>query len=214
MGRSTRPVAPVVVKLCSIFRKLPLRVTDRKVLLEQAQWLALAAEISRANDHPTHKAVGTRKGADELAALANALLAATRTIGELHEEAAKAMAAALGHPHQLAQFRKELILVHRAAADAVDRMDGGPQTRAPSGARKKKVAKDVTRWAADAFRSLTGLPVTRRFRSSDVTESLEDVGPYGPFHDYLTDVFAALDIKAKADPMIKDLLMAKSRPSE
>ncbi len=203
-------VPHVIKKLCDAFRGLPNVMADEEKLRDQANFLAMAVEISRANHRASSRPGGTRRAIKQLAALANELASVAKRLGELPAEAQKALVEASGGYAKLSQFQREVLNFHRATSYAIGSLEAGVQSKALVGRRELKVAKDVTNLAAAVFESLTGKAVTRRERSGDTTDTPEEAGPYGPFHDFLTEVLRIFGIKAKADPMIRDL-MAKTR---
>lgn len=204
-------LVPVVVrKLCDEFRKLPLIVDDEAVLREQAQLLAMAVETSRANHRASHRYVGTRNAVKVLQVLADDLAFAAKGLGELPAEAEKRLTEVSGGYAKLSEFQRQIINLQRIVVYAAGSLEGGTPTKPSTGAREKKIAKDITRWTAAIYVSLTGLKVARRSRPSDLADNNKEAGPYGPLHDLLIAVFSVFDVKAKPDSMIKSL-MEKTR---
>jgi hypothetical protein len=94
---------------------------------------------------------------------------------------------------------REWLQLRRLLESAADRARIAAQARKPlsevsenRGRPPSDIADAITTEAANAYQELTGLIAARRV-------DWESGQPVGPFHDFLTEIFAALDIQSSPD---------------
>jgi hypothetical protein len=190
---------PSVEKVRAVLANLPV-VEDRRPTIDQyANIIALSALLAEINDQPMAHAAGTKKALKELYQAGKAGFILARTLNGMHNEAHIAISSALGDEKRFIDFQYELFRVTKAVYTAHRELTQRSIELGTTGAPQKASAKKVTEDAAEIYEFLTGKEPTRRGK---------DGKAYGPFHDFLKDIFSALDIDASAESQAK-LLMEK-----
>ncbi len=145
---------------------------------------------------PETQRIGARRTRAELAKLSDCAEEIVKTMNGAHRETNALIEAALPKGKNLSQYKRDMAdvfrVLHQADVDAGEITAKGVK---PS----DEFAAEVTRAAADAFTSLTGR------KAAALTKQVPDDGTggskaqdYGPFLDFLNDLYAALQIDASA----------------
>jgi len=189
-------MGPSAVKVHAILKSLPLLENRKDSLIDQANNLAGVAMFASLNHQPMSHRAGTRAAQRELEALAKAGYTLARQLSRMHNEAHVAVAAALGDETRLIDFQYEVFRVTKAVYAARGKMQNAPKVvSALAGRPKKSEAAAITECAAASYEFLTGKRPTTRSKVGTINKSTQGPVPYGPFRDFLADIFAALDIK-------------------
>lgn len=189
-------------RVVGILRKLNPQTPEHE-LKQYALRLHITARLGAIADLPRARNSGGRIASRELATMArHAKKLATQMRG-LHRDALIAFERVENrgglHPILMA---KELLVLADAAMRAQKDMPDTPPHR---GNRPKRQAQEVTRQARTMYERLTGKA------SGRATDAYRNGRPYGPLHDFLTELFTLLQIQASSDAQLKTLLSVPRR---
>jgi hypothetical protein len=199
LKRSPKPPSETEEKIFAAIKSIPIRkdgVTEEHCRA-WANSLNVVAVMAHMNHQlPETKKVGARRTQAELAKLSDYAEKISKTMNRAHRETNALIEAALPKGTDLSQYKRNMNdlfrVLHQADVNAGEITAKGVK---PS----DKFAAEVTRAAAVAFTSLTGRKATV------LTKQVPDDGPegstakdYGPFLDFLNDLYVALQIDASA----------------
>jgi hypothetical protein len=188
-----------------LLRHLPVRDDRRDKIAMEAAGLYFAARMASVNELPRTKRAGGNIALRELEKLAKLANAFGKHIkNNMHLDALEAIDAQPGRRPtiDIVDDMRELLIAIEGAKKII------PKSPPSQDLHAKRQARDVTRYAALRYESLTDKKVKRTpqmVRSNEHLYAKED----GEFHQFLTDVFKLLRINAKAAGQIKSLLAEK-----
>jgi hypothetical protein len=204
-----REPSPIVVRLCEIFRTLPLVVSDQGILREQAEALALAAQLSKLNDRPMSRRAGTHQVMDELEALLKAGDDFAVALARMHINTYGTIVRELGDQIRFYNFIQEFDRIGAAIDASLSKLEHPEGARSRPGRPPAIMASEVTSYAAQIYKFLTGQEPTSRWREIAGAGTGKERGPYGPFLEFLARIFEALEIMASANSQAR--LFARGR---
>src|ERR1700688_1638615 len=202
MNQHTRPRKPpseTEEKIFAAIRSIPILkdgVTEEHCRT-WANVLNGMAVMAHMNHHrPETQKIGARRTQAELEKLSDCTEEIAKTMNGAHRETNALIEAALPRGKNLSQYKHDMNEVFRVLRQAD--VDSGELT-AKGVKPSDKFAAEVTRAAADAFTSLTGRKAAALTKQvpNDGTEGSK-AQDYGPFLDFLNDLYAALQIDASA----------------
>ena len=185
------------------------------------------SEAVRRDLQPSSKSVGKKRSLSELKKLDATLSSLKSQIKSLHWEALSAFKLppepsakgldALSGPDDgpvPESVLGQLDALQDATKRALDRLAKMPQTTAHRGRPKLYEPLFIAKWASAVYQRATGLPPIVSTNAADSNKA------YGPFLDFLTRVFDALEISASAETWAREEAgehrsrMEKKRKSE
>jgi hypothetical protein len=220
-GPQTPPTGTTVLdKLKEALVRLPVLLEQRQHIPDCAQSLAIAAALFAVRDAPRARVGGSKKARAELEILVELTIDLNNHVQSLHgdtlayiREQAEQL---IGHPpRRLAdeplQVADDLLRLAIAADRAHKKLArADEQLPGPGGWTHR--AKAVTEKAARIFERLTGEKATVRSRAVDTPASSgkrhED---YGPFRDFLQEIFDVLNIDASAAAQSREFMKKRRR---
>lgn len=174
-------------EIIKIMKTLSSSNGAEKKIPELATDIMIMADLGAVNDLPMAQKNSTKATIAELQKLQKKAIALHKHISGMHKDAVSAIPS-------LVLFSSDLKDTVLACDESIQRFEGGEQTKGSTKPSKRQ-AREVANRLARCYQTLTDKKPTVSTRTSG------DSGPkaYGPFLEFVTDMFMALDIDARPE---------------
>jgi hypothetical protein len=197
--RSVRPPSEIENKIFSVLKSIPIL----KVGVTEAHCRARAnilngvVVMAHMNyQRPEVQQVGAKRTQAELKRISDLAEKIAKAMNAAHRETNALIQAALPNGKTLSQYKRDMNevfkVLHQADVDAAELTAKGKK-------QSDRFAIEITRAAAKAFTALTGRKATQAVKAVPVGDSDTKHTSYGPFLDFLKELFEVLGVKASAE---------------